>query len=66
MEKGMIKMIIKVTVIAIVLLAVSLFLAARYGGMMMKSVSTSEQTNQDNGTGISDSSSSISQNQTKK
>jgi len=48
MEKGMIKMIIKVIVIAIVLLAVSLFVAARYGGLMMKSVSTSEQTNQDN------------------
>ena len=62
MEKGMIKMIIKVTVIAIVLLAVSLFLAARYGGMMMKSVSTSEQTNQDNGTGTSDSSSTTNQN----
>lgn len=66
MEKGMIKMIIKVTVIAIVLLTVSLFLAARYGGMMMKSVSTSEQTNQDNETGTSDSSNSINQNQTKK
>lgn len=48
MEKGMIKMIIKVTVIAIVLLAVSLFVAARYGGLMMKAVSTSEQTNQNN------------------
>jgi len=62
MEKGMIKMIIKVTVIAIILLTVSLFLAARYGGLMMKSISTSEQTNQDNGTGTSDSSSTTNQN----
>jgi len=62
MEKGMIRMIIKVTVIAIILLTVSLFLAARYGGLMMKSISTSEQTNQDNGTGTSDSSSTTNQN----
>jgi cbb3-type cytochrome oxidase subunit 1 len=48
MEKGIIKMIIKVTIIAIVLLAASLFVAGRYGGLMMKSVSTSQQTNQDN------------------
>ena len=62
MEKGMIRMIIKVTVIAIILLTVSLFLAARYGGMMMKSISTSEQSSQDSGTGTSDSSSTMNQN----
>jgi hypothetical protein len=62
MEKGMIRMIIKVTVIAIILLTVSLFLAARYGGLMMKSINTSEQTNQENGTGTSDSSSTTNQN----
>jgi len=62
MEKGMIKMIIKVTVIAIILLTVSLFLAARYGGLMMRSISTSEQTNEDNGTGTSNSSSITNQN----
>ena len=62
MEKGMLKMIVKVIVIAVVLLAVSLFVAARYGGLMMKSISTSQQTNQDNGTGTSDSSSTINQN----
>ena len=62
MENGMIKMIIKVTVIAIILLTVSLFLVARYGGLMMKSISTSEQTNQDNETGTSDSSNTINQN----
>ena len=54
MEKGMIKMIIKVAFIAIILLTVSLFLLARYGGLMMKSVSTSEQSNQENGNGTSD------------
>lgn len=65
MEKGIIRMVvIKVTVIAIVILVVSLFLAMRYGGLMMKSISTSEQTNQENGTRMSDSSSPI--NQTKK
>jgi len=58
----MLKMIVKVIVIAVVLLAVSLFVAARYGGLMMKSISTSQQTNQDNGTGTSDSSSTINQN----
>jgi hypothetical protein len=62
MENGMIKMIIKVTVIAIILLTVSLFLVARYGGLMMKSISTSQQTNQNNETGTSDSSNTINQN----
>jgi len=62
MESGMIKMIIKVTVIAIILLTVSLFLAAHYGGIMMK-ISTSEQTKQENGTGTPDSASPINQNQ---
>ena len=61
MEKGMIKMIIKVAFIAIILLTVSLFLLARYGGLMMKSVSTSEQSNQENGNGTSDWSSTINQ-----
>ena len=57
MEKGIIKMVIIVMVIAITLLLGSMCLAMFSGRQMMKSVGTSEQTNQDNGTGASDSSS---------
>lgn len=57
MDKGIIKMVIKVMIIAILLLSVSLYLAMHYGQLMMKSASTSSQTSQDDGTGISDSSS---------
>ena len=62
MDKGIIKMVIKVMIIAILLLSVSLYLAMRYGGLMMKSASTSSQTSQDDGTGISDSSRAGNQN----
>ena len=57
MDKGIIKMVIKVMIIAILLLSVSLYLAMHYGRLMMKSASTSSQTSQDDGTGMSDSSS---------
>lgn len=56
MDKGILKMVAIVTIIAITLLIGSLCVAMRYGGLMMKSVSTSEQSNQNNGTGTSDSS----------
>ena len=62
MDKGIIKMVIKVMIIAIILLSGSLYLAMRYGGLMLQSaVSTSSQ---DSGTGVFDSSSSINQNST--
>jgi len=61
MEKGIIKMVIIVMVISITLLLVGECLAMYSGGLFMKSVSTSDQTNQDNGTGVSDSSSPINQ-----
>ena len=61
MDNGIIKMVIKVIIIAILLLAGSLYLAMRYGGLMMKSASISSQTNQDDGTGTSDSSSPANQ-----
>ena len=54
-------MAIIVMVIAITLLLGSMCLAMFSRGQMMKSVVTSEQTNQDNGTGVSDSSSPTSQ-----
>lgn len=50
MDKGIIKMVIIVMVIEITLLLGSMCLAMFFGGQMMKSVSTSEQTNQDSGT----------------
>lgn len=56
MDKGIIKMVIIVTIIAITLLVGSLCIAMRYGGLMMRSMNTSNQTNQDSGTGMSDSS----------
>jgi len=56
MDKGILKMVAIVTIIAITLLIGSLCVAMRYGGLMMKSVSTSEQSKQNNGTGTSDSS----------
>lgn len=55
MEKGILKMVIIVTVISMILLVGSICIAMRYGGLMMKSVGTSEQINQDNGTGTSGS-----------
>jgi sensor domain CHASE-containing protein len=62
MDKGIIKMVIKVMIIAIMLLAGSLYLAMHYGRLMIQSsVSTSDQTDQDNGTGTSNSSSPINQ-----
>ena len=56
MDKGILKMVAIVTIISITLLIGSLCLAMRYGGFMMQSMSTSDETSQDNGTGISDSS----------
>ncbi|EHI99715.1 hypothetical protein CDLVIII_3135 [Clostridium sp. DL-VIII] len=56
MDKGIIKMVIIVTIIAITLLVGSLCIAMRYGGLMMRSMNTSNQTNQDGGTGMSYSS----------
>jgi hypothetical protein len=56
MEKGILKMVAIVTIIAVTLLIGSLCVAMRYGGLMMKSIGTSEQSSQDNGTGTSDSS----------
>lgn len=50
MEKSMLKMIAVVTIIAITLLIGSLCVAMRYGGLMMQSINTSTQTNQNNGT----------------
>lgn len=60
MDKSIIKMVIIVMVIAITLLLGSMCLAMFSGGQMMKFVGTSEETNQDNGTGVSDSSSPTS------
>ena len=56
MDKGILKMVAIVTIIAITLLIGSVCVAMRYGGLMMKSVSTSEQSTQNNGSGTSDSS----------
>lgn len=53
MDKGILKMVAIVTIIAITLLIGSLCVAMRYGGLMMRSVSTSSQNN---GTGTSNSS----------
>lgn len=64
MDKGILKMVLVVTIIAITLLVGSLCLAMRYGGMMLKSMNTSDQTSQDTGTGVSNSSTPT--NQTKK
>jgi hypothetical protein len=61
MDKGILKMVAIVTIIAITLLIGSICIAMRYGGIMMKSVSISDQTSQDNGTGTSDSSNSTNQ-----
>ncbi len=61
MDKGILKMVFIVTIIAITLLVGSICLAMRYGGFMMRSISTSDQTNPDNGTGTSDSSSTKNQ-----
>jgi len=65
MDKGIIKMVIKVIIIAIILLAGSLYLAMHYGRLMIQSsVSTldqTDQTDQNNGTGTSNSSSPINQ-----
>jgi hypothetical protein len=59
MDKGIIKMVINVMIIAILLLLGSLCLAMRYGGLMIQSsVSSSDQ---DNGTGTSNSSSPTNQ-----
>lgn len=60
-DKGIIKMAIIVMVISMTLLVVSICVAAHYGGLMMNSVNTSDQTNQNNGTGTSDSSGSRNQ-----
>ena len=62
MDKGIIKMVINVMIIAILLLIGSLCLAMRYGGLMIQSsVSSSDQTDQGNGTGTSNSSSPTNQ-----
>ncbi|WP_297421978.1 hypothetical protein [Clostridium sp.] len=45
MEKGIIKIAIIVMIITMALLLVAECLAMRSGGLFMKSVSTSEQTN---------------------
>lgn len=49
MEKGIIKLVIIVTIISMTLLVGSICLAMRFGGLMMQSVNTSNQTNQNGG-----------------
>lgn len=62
MDKGILKMVAIVTIISIMLLVGSICLAVRYGGLMLQqSINTSDQTNQDNGTGASNSSSPSNQ-----
>jgi hypothetical protein len=61
MDKSILKMVAIVTVIAITLLVRSLCIAMRYGGIMMKSVNSSDKTSQDNGNGTSDSSGNTNQ-----
>ncbi|WP_297421936.1 hypothetical protein [Clostridium sp.] len=50
MEKGILKMVAIVTIIAVALLVGSLCVAMRYGGLMMQSIGSSQQSNQNNGT----------------
>lgn len=57
MDKGILKMVAIVTIVAITLLIGSICLAMRYGGFMMSSVTSSDETNQNSGTVTSDSSS---------
>lgn len=55
MEKGIIKLVIIVTIISMTLLIGSICLAMRFGGLIMQSVNTSNQTNQNGETGTSNS-----------
>lgn len=61
MDKSILKMVAIVTIIAIILLTGSLCLAMRYGGLMMRSISTSNQSNQGSGNDTSNPSGSGNQ-----
>lgn len=65
MDKGIIKMMAIVTVIAVTLLIGSICIATHYGSMMLQSsINSAEETNTDSGTGNSNSSNSINQKST--
>lgn len=53
MERGIIKMVIIIMIIAITLLSGSMFLAMRYGGLMMESA-VSDKVNQESEAGASE------------